>query len=141
MGVRVMKHARIENDIVIETFDGDLEGLFHPNFIKELIAVDEDVQQGMICDGGVFTAPEQIVIDPRETMVLTKLEAKLRLLELGLYTKINDAVLAMDDCFLKVKWLNADFFKRLDVDLVAYLHSLGMTDEQIDELFTAPNKL
>jgi hypothetical protein len=47
----------------------------------------------------------------------------------------------MDDCFLKVKWLNADFFKRLDIDLDAYLHSLGMTDEQIDDLFTAPNKL
>jgi hypothetical protein len=77
----------------------------------------------------------------RETMVLTKLEAKLRLLEYGLYTQINDAILAMDDCFLKVKWLNADFFKRLDIDLDAYLHSLGMTDEQIDDLFTAPNKL
>lgn len=90
-----------------------------------------------------------IAVDPviptieelRETMVLTKLDAKLRLLERGLYTQINDAIFAMDDCFLKVKWLNADFFKRLDVDLVAYFYSLGMTDEQIDDLFTAPNKL
>lgn len=71
----------------------------------------------------------------REGMILTRLDAKLRLIERGLYTQINDAILAMPDCVLKIKWTEADTFKRTDVDLCDFLYSLGMTDEEIDELF------
>jgi hypothetical protein len=43
----------------------------------------------------------------------------------------------MPDNFLKIKWVEADSFKRLDADLVSFLVTdMGMTDLQIDELFT-----
>lgn len=79
--------------------------------------------------------PEPTIDELRLVMVLTKLEAKALLIERGLYTKINNEIMAMPDCLLKLKWTEAELFKRTDKDLESYLKNLGMTDEEIDDLF------
>ena len=71
----------------------------------------------------------------RISMQLSKADAKLKLLAIGLYTEFNAEIQAMDDCKLKILWNNAEIFHRLDANVDSFLTQKGFTPEQIDGLF------
>ena len=72
----------------------------------------------------------------RASMQLSKADAKLKLLAIGLYTEFDAEIQAMDNCKLKILWNNAEIFHRLDANVDTFLTQKGFTPEQIDELFT-----
>ena len=72
----------------------------------------------------------------RASMQLSKADAKLKLLAIGLYTEFDAEIQAMDNCKLKILWNNAEIFHRLDTNVDTFLTQKGFTPEQIDELFT-----
>jgi hypothetical protein len=81
----------------------------------------------------------ETIDDLRKKMVLSAAEARRRLAAKGLLLRVIETINAMpDDSVLKINWEYETVFKRLDSNLVDFCtQTLGMTDGQIDELFTA----
>jgi len=73
--------------------------------------------------------------------VITMRQARLALLNAGLLATVSDAISAGTDEALKIEWDYATEVKRDWASLEAIATSLGMTSEQLDELFIAGSKL
>lgn len=70
---------------------------------------------------------------------ITRLQAKLQLLEIGLLDEVEE--LAKQDRRVELYWKDADYFYRNDEILLGVASALGLTDEQVDDLFIkASNK-
>ena len=52
-----MKHAYIENNVVIEVARVDPFGIFQPAYAEQFIDAPDDVAPGWLYDGTTFTAP------------------------------------------------------------------------------------
>lgn len=88
------------------------------------------------------TAPivEEVPVD--ENIVPTKisrLQAKLQLLEIGLLDEVE--ILVEQDRKVKLYWNDADNFYRTDEILLGMATALGLTDTQLDDLFLQASKL
>ena len=131
--------ALIFDGEVAEITDIDPEGRYHPDFVW--IACEKNTQVGMLYKDNQFVGkqPVDVVSDIRSTMSLSAADARLRLAELGLLDRINDAIDAMPKSTpLRIKWEYSPVLHRADPVLDDFCHgTLGMTDEQIDELFVS----
>ena len=74
--------------------------------------------------------------DKRNNMVVTRLQARLALRRVGLFDQAQALIDASSDVELKDAWNEALEFKRTSPTLVALGQALGLTDEQLDNLFT-----
>lgn len=79
---------------------------------------------------------ENVVIVPR---LITRLQAKLQLLEIGLLDEVEDLV--AQDRKVQLYWKEADNFYRTDSILLSMATAIGLTDEQLDKLFIEASKL
>lgn len=70
---------------------------------------------------------------------VTKLQAKLQLLEIGLLDEVE--VLVEQDIKVKLYWKDASNFYRSDEILLGMAIALGLNDEQLDDLFLQASKL
>lgn len=67
---------------------------------------------------------------------VTMRQARLALLQSGLLATVTNAITASVDETLKIEWEYATEVRRDWVSLDAMAHSLGLTDAQLDDLFT-----
>jgi hypothetical protein len=112
--------------------------MFHPDL--RIIGCDGGVKVGDCFDGGdKFTPPVEIFLtieQKREKMILTRVSAKLRLIDMGIYTAVNDGIAASNNLKMQVLWSDAPEFHRLDAVLCDFLtNNMGMAGDQIDNLF------
>lgn len=70
---------------------------------------------------------------------ITRLQAKLQLLEIGLLDEVEDLV--AQDRKVQLYWKEADNFYRTDSILLGMATAIGLTDEQLDKLFIEASKL
>lgn len=70
---------------------------------------------------------------------ITRLQAKLQLLEIGLLDEVE--VLVEQDRKVKLYWNDADNFYRTDEILLGMATALGLSDAQLDDLFLQASKL
>jgi len=73
-------------------------------------------------------------------MTITPLQAKLALLGAGLLDTV-EAMIAGSDRATQIAWVEAISFNRSSALLNAMAAALGMTSEQLDELFLAASKI
>lgn len=83
-----------------------------------------------------YIEPEIIITIP---IKITRLQAKLQLLEIGLLDEVEDLV--AQDRKVQLYWKEADNFYRTDSILLSMATAIGLTDEQLDELFIEASKL
>ena len=85
----------------------------------------------------LFKPIQPTLEEQRSTMVLTSAQARSKLASLGLLANIEAIISALPiDNLTQIYWYYATEFKRNDVILSAFCtDKLGMTPEQIDELF------
>lgn len=122
------------NDHTAQYVESHDEGYFNEN-------MSDEQKQAVLDFYNAWTPP---VIEPyvptveeiREGVVVTMRQARLALLEQGLLATVDTAVANSDDEALKIEWEYAMDVKRNWTSLVALAHALGMTDEQLDGLFT-----
>lgn len=79
---------------------------------------------------------ENVVIVPR---LITRLQAKLQLLELGLLDEVEDLV--AQDRKVQLYWKEADNFYRTDSILLGMATALNLDGQQLDTLFIEASKL
>jgi len=136
----MQKYVRLVGTVVVEIIESEnIDLCFHPDFVSQLITVDDGVELGMALDNGKFTF---VSINPtqdelRAVMIVTKLKAKQNLKLAG---KLNFVLDAMDaeprDSDIRILWDESPEFHRLDSALVKFCkEKMGMTDEDIDGLF------
>lgn len=94
---------------------------------------------------GEETEVEEIIEVVEETIEvvvpksITRLQAKLQLLEIGLLDEVEDLV--AQDRKVQLYWKEADNFYRTDSILLSMATAIGLTDEQLDKLFIEASKL
>lgn len=73
----------------------------------------------------------------RERMpTLTPIEFDIKLNNAGLYDAVQDSI--KDNFELRIAYNRATFFSRTDPFVLQARIALGLTDEQVDEIWTAP---
>lgn len=87
-------------------------------------------------NGFVTIEPEPVVIIPNS---VTKLQAKLQLLEIGLLDEVE--TLIEQDRKAKLYWTDSQNFLRTDEILIGMAAALGLSDAQLDDLFVKASKL
>ena len=83
-----------------------------------------------------YVEPEPVVIIPNS---VTKLQAKLQLLEIGLLDEVE--ALIEQDRKAKLYWTDSQNFLRTDEILFGMATALGLSDAQLDDLFLQASKL
>lgn len=100
-----------------------------PPFLNGHIFIEYD-------NGFVTREPEPVVIIPNS---VTKLQAKLQLLEIGLLDEVE--TLIEQDRKAKLYWTDSQNFLRNDEILLSMATALGLSDAQLDDLFVEASKL
>lgn len=67
--------------------------------------------------------------------VISRRQAKQALLQAGLLDVADAAIAASADRAAQIDWADAEEFRRDRATLISMQHALGLTDEQIDDLF------
>lgn len=124
----------LANDHTAQYVESHEEGYFNESMSVE--------QKQAVMD--FYNAWEAPIIEPyvptveeiREGMVVTMRQARLALLEQGLLATVDGAIAASTDEELKIEWEYAMDVKRSWTSLIALATALGMTDTQLDDLFT-----
>lgn len=70
---------------------------------------------------------------------ISRLQAKLQLLEIGLLDEVEDLV--AKNRKVQLYWNEADNFYRTDSILLGMATDIGLTDEKLDDLFIEASKL
>ena len=73
--------------------------------------------------------------------VITMRQARLALLAVDLLATVDEAIVTGTDEVLKVEWEYATEVRRDWANLITMATSLGMTEEQLDDLFIKGGKL
>ena len=105
----------------------------------------EEVKQ-FIADGGVvepeFTDAELAQqIEDAKPKVVTMRQARLALLQSGLLATIETAITDGTDEAMKIEWEYATEVKRDWSSLIALTETLGMTSQELDDLFQLASTL
>lgn len=82
-----------------------------------------------------YVEPEIVVIIPNS---VTKLQAKLQLLEIGLLDEVE--ILIEQDRKAKLYWTDSQNFLRTDEILINAANALGLNNEELDNLFLEASK-
>lgn len=80
--------------------------------------------------------PAELLEVERAAMVASRMQARIALHQEGLLTQIEQAV-AQADPVVQIAWQDATIFERQSPTIAALAASIGLTDEQLDDLFRA----
>ena len=145
----VKKYVRVINNTVVEIIESDdINNQFHPDFVAQLVAADDAVQVGMVKTETGFDYPVvhvKTIEQERAEMRISAANARLNLAKTkltpdgpNLLTQILDLINQMpEDSAIKILWEYETVYERLNPILVEFCTGLGLTDEQLDGLFTS----
>lgn len=95
-----------------------------------------DVEVDMYENHENYLSDEEKVLLSRKRMPnLTPIEFKWKLVNSGLYQQVEDFMSITDNLLLKIAYQNAIFFNRTDPILTQAMQALGLTDEQVDNIW------
>ena len=128
-------YARIENGLVAELIetDGDIAEMFHPSLTWVLASADVAIGDEYVA--GQFDRPQPPAPPSAVPTSISPAQARLALLHAGLLDQVEAAVAAGDRA-TQIAWEMATVIERSSPTVVALSAALGLTDAQLDALFT-----
>jgi predicted alternative tryptophan synthase beta-subunit len=82
------------------------------------------------------------IIRAREEMTVTRFQALAAMHNTGLLTSVQAIIDAPEtSALVKLAWDNAQTFERTSPSILAIAQVLGLTDEQLDTLFTQASQI
>lgn len=126
-----MRYAIIENNEVVNIINANAD-FISANGFNAIELQDEFVDIGwQYIDGQFYQAtPKKVVPD-----AVTPRQIRLAMHKLGILSTIESAVRNSPSDEVKIAWDYATFFYRKDPMLAAMAPALGMTEDQVDDLF------
>ena len=131
-----------------EIVDGDSELLLRYAIVDDVIVdiypdlTDEEVLAKVFADNEELAAKDLADFEAFEkktkleaVSTISRAQAKLALLELGLLSTVNDFVASSGNEELKIEWNERLEFKRDNIVLVSLTKQLNITEEGLDDMF------
>ena len=97
--------------------------------------------QIIVQDGAPLFIWSEVSTGPQVPVKVSRMQAKMALLGSGLLAAVEAAIAASDDAALKLYWAEASDFHRDHPALNGMTAVLGMTSEQVDDLFIAASQI
>ena len=132
-----MKIAYVKDgNVVAETFTLEVEINFpHVVIDREIL---EPIESWYIEDGQIKIDQQKLIEFSRKNMpTLTPIEFDIKLNNAGLYDAVQDLI--KDNFEMRIAYNRATFFSRTDPFIDQARIALGLTDEQVDEMWTSNN--
>lgn len=133
-----MRLAQIENGVVVNVIEVDPAAV--PDWAADWPEAGE-AGPGWLWDGEGFAPPPEPETDPAEAlaaeragMVCSRFQAKAALHLAGLLPQV-EATIANADPLTQLAWAEAVEYSRHSPAILALAGVLGLTDEQVDDLF------
>jgi hypothetical protein len=99
-----------------------------------------NVATGQVSESQTAAPSFETIMDVRARMVVSPFQAKAALANAGLLATAEAAV-AQAGTVVQLAWDEAVEFRRLSPSIVALGASIGLTDEQLDNLFIAARSI
>ena len=131
-----MKIAYIKDgSVVAETFTQEVEISF-PHVVIDR-EISEPIETWVIENGGIKIDQQKLIEFNRQNMpTLTPIEFDIKLVDAGLYDRVQGLI--QSDVKLRIAYNRATFFSRTDLFIDQARIALGLTDEQVDAMWTKP---
>ena len=128
-----MKIAYVKDGkIVAETFTQEIEIDF-PHVVIDR-EITEPIETWYIEDGEIKIDQQKLIEFNRKNMpTLTPIEFDIKLNNAGLYDAVQDLI--KDNFEMRIAYNRATFFSRTDPFIEQARIALGLTDEQVDEIW------
>lgn len=130
-----MKIAYVKDGTVIsETFTQEIEINFpHVVIDREIL---EPIESWYIEDGEIKIDQQKLIEFNRQNMpTLTPIEFDIKMNNAGLYDAVQELI--KDNFELRIAYNRATFFSRTDPFIDQARIALGLTDEQVDMIWTS----
>ena len=125
-----------DGNVVTETFTQEIEINFpHVVIDREIL---EPIESWYIEDGEIKIDQQKLIEFNRKNMPqLTPIEFDIKLNQNGLYDAVQDLI--KDNFEMCIAYNRATFFSRLNPFIIQATEALGLTPEQVDEIWTSTN--
>ena len=128
-----MKVAYEQNGTVVLSVYAEAVELDFPHVVLDK-EISEPIESWYIEDGEIKVDQQKLIEFSRKTMpTLTPIEFDIKLNNAGLYDAIQDSI--KDNFELRIAYNRATFFSRTDLFIDQARIALGLTDEQVDEIW------
>ena len=123
-----------DGNVIAETFTQEIEINFpHVVIDREIL---EPIESWYIEDGQIKIDQQKLINFNRKNMpTLTPIEFDIKLNNAGLYDAVQDLI--KDKFELRIAYNRATFFSRTAPFIDQARIALGLTDEQVDEMWTS----
>ena len=130
-----MKIAYVKDgNVVAETFTADVEVNF-PHIVIDC-EIFEPIESWYIEDGEIKIDQQKLIEFNRKNMPqLTPIEFDIKLNNSGLYDAVQELI--KDNFEMRIAYNRATFFSRTASFVDQARIALGLTDEQVDEMWTS----
>lgn len=124
-----MKYYKLNEVIYAYEVDGSQDGLITSDHVA---MTTEEIDQH-INPEKYISDEERLLIYRQNMPTLTPIEFDVKLVDAGLYDQVQ--TLIQSDVKLKIAYTRATFFSRTDPFIDQARIALGLTDEQVDEMW------
>ena len=123
-----------------DTYDYPIDGWYWFDTLEEAVSffnlnIEDYTEQEQKIETPVF------IPTPEPSITVTAYQAKMALEAAGLYTTVDEYVRASNNNQLVIAWDNATVFERNSPFIQSFGPELGLTDEEINTLFTDASKV
>ena len=128
-----MKYYKLNKDVYAFEIDGSQDDLI----TKDMIKMSDDEVDRHINPEKYLSDIEKAQLNRERMPILSPIEFDVKLNNAGLYDAVQDLI--KDSFELRVAYNRATFFSRTDPFINQACIALGLTDEQVDEMWTSNN--
>ena len=123
-----------DGNVVTETFTQEIEINF-PHIVIDR-EISEPVESWYIENSEIKIDQQKLIEFNRKNMpTLSPIEFDIKIVDAGLYDQVQELI--QSDVKLKIAYTRATFFSRTVPFIDQARIALGLTDEQVDELWTS----
>ena len=140
-----MKYALVENDVVVRLLRVEPSTVFHQPEASRYEPCSDDVMEGWVRSGGGFVAPNPVPPVNSVPVAITMRQARLVLLGAGKLAGVDTAIANIPDpttrAAAQIEWEFSNELQRDNAFVTMLAPALGLTSEQVDQLFIAGSVL
>ena len=126
-----MKYYKLNNDVYAFELDGSQDDHIKPDMV---LMSDEEIDKHI--NPQKYMSDEEKLQFSRQNMPqLSPIEFDIKLVDAGLYDQVQDLI--QSDIKLRIAYTRATFFSRTDPFIDQARIALGLTDEQVDDMWTS----
>ena len=126
-----MKYYKLNGVVYAYAADGSQDHLITNDHIE----ITDDEIDRHIHPEKYLSGEEKAQLDRERMPTLTPIEFDIKLVDAGLYDQVQELI--QSDIKLKIAYNRATFFSRTDAFIDQARVALGLTDEQVDEMWTS----